>query len=177
MATFTSEQINTMIENNKKICVAAWIGGEMNVRHNVDLKTMMEIINTTVEACFDELGTYLPEVRKPVMWACVVEKYTDIELPDDIESKANLFIYTDIIDSIMKHIDIEQIHEIEDAINKRIENSTNAGNNVLAHGLMNTYASISAIYNELENAIKQIGDVEPQKLFKASGSITEEADS
>lgn len=174
MATFTTEQINAMIAESEKSFTATWAGGEMSVRRNVDFKTMMEIINTTVEACFNELGAYMPEVRYPVMWSCIVEKYTDVELPEDIEAKVNLLIYTDLHRAIIECVDIDQICSIEDAIEKRIANLIDAGNNVLLNGVMNTYASLAAIHSEMENALKKIGGVDASILFGATNADKKE---
>lgn len=177
MATYTNEQLNAMIEENNQTFTATWAGGEMNVRRRVDFKTLVEIVSMTVEACFDDLGAYLPEAKAIVMWSYIVDKYTDVELPDDIEARANVLIYTDLSNAIRECVDVDQIFAIEDAVDKRIKNSIDAGNNVLMNGVMNTYASLAAIHSEMENALKQIGGVEPAKFFNVADANNDEAKS
>ncbi len=104
-------------------CLANWNGIEINIHPVLTLEETLVLVHEVVNSCFDgKTGEYLPEVRDFALRCSVLEKYADIDLPDDISEKHDLACRTDLYSFVIGKIDREQFGETIAAIDKKIDN-------------------------------------------------------
>lgn len=175
MAQFSTEQINALISEYPNEFTMTWAGGEAKVKKFVTLRQIIDIVRLTTSLCFDEDGEYMPEVKDFVMWSNIVDNYTDIELPEDIEVCAEVLIKTNLIETIKEYVSIEQIVAIQDAIDARIAIVIDAGNNVLMKQVLQSVTDMASMQEALEGALATFDGINPVELRKFVEQKVEEA--
>lgn len=70
---------------------------EVHVQRHIPLRDYAEIIEGVCASCFDEDGNYLPYVRDYMIDIYILRKYTDIDMPDDID------MCLSVLDAMSKH--------------------------------------------------------------------------
>ena len=59
---------------------------EAHVKRYITMRDTAEIVENVCAACFDDSGKYLPYVRDYMIDIYILRKYTDIDMPEDIEA-------------------------------------------------------------------------------------------
>lgn len=90
--------------------VTRWLG----------LEKMLTFINNVVSTCFNDNGDYMPQVHEFVFRVNVLNMYTNLTMPKDINKQYDLCYRTDAYGLVYEHISGEQIQDIRDAIDKSI---------------------------------------------------------
>lgn len=149
------------MKENKKISVNTaaseseieWNGIKINIKRILSFREMMEFVQSVVQLCFEsETGSYIPEVKFFAIRAFMLEKYTDMDLPAEIEKKYKLIYSTDIAQTVMKHIDSVQFQEIVQAVDAKLDYITSA--NIEAQN-----KQMKAFYDSLERMETQFSDI------------------
>ena len=90
----------------------------ISVRPLLTFRETSCFVNTVMAACFDdEHGIAVPEAMDFAIRANTVLRYTNLELPEDLEEQYTILYGTDIYDTIRQNIQTAQL----DAIIKTIE--------------------------------------------------------
>ena len=58
---------------------------EVRVRSDIPMRDYAEIVENVCAACFDDEGNYRPYVRNYMLNIEMLRKYTDIDMPDDLD--------------------------------------------------------------------------------------------
>lgn len=168
MATITTEQINEFLKNmidengnDKNVVEVDWAFGKAKVTKYLPLSQMVEIATSVANVVFnDATGEYAPEILDTIFWCYIIRYYTDIDLPEDVELQQAVILYTDIKDIICENVSDEQIGEIRCAIDERIKNIIDSGNNVLARAMLDAHdqmVGLSKEFSDTINMLKTIG--------------------
>lgn len=141
----------------KQDVLANWNKVEIHIHPVLTLEETLLFVHDVASACFEaNTGEYLPEVRDFAYRCSVLEKYANIELPEDISEKHKLVYNTDLYHFVTSRIDFEQLNEIEVAIDKKIDNlaysKINAFENKL-NELTSNIESVSNAFTELYSGI------------------------
>lgn len=116
--TISVEHINSIPEGYKTVKLKDGI--EIKVKDSLSMEEYIYLINNTVSACFDvENGVYYPEAKEYAFRMAVVEAYTNLVLPDDVEAYYKYVEY--IWNDIKGAIDKEQLRNLDNAVNKSVE--------------------------------------------------------
>lgn len=129
-----------------------WHGLTLHIKARLSLTEMASLVRGVVTACFaSDTNEYLPEVRDFATRGAVLETYTNLTLPDNLEEWYDMVYGSDIFEVICRYIDYEQYESMLDAINKKIANI--AQSNVEA--LNKQMEELVAGFNELEDKLSQ----------------------
>lgn len=124
----TGDEVNSILERggsrnalNEVGTDVTWRGYEVAIKRFISFTDMMSFVEGVVSGCFAKSDNrYLPEVRDLFFRCSIVEFYTNIVLPEDVEGKNQIVYGTDIIDLILQNIDMGQFRAIMDGIEKRV---------------------------------------------------------
>lgn len=92
----------------------------LKVNRRLGLDKMLAFVNNVVSICFNDDGDYMPQVHEFVFRVNVLNMYTNLTMPKDINRQYDLCYGTDAYDLVYEHISGEQIQDIRDAIDKSI---------------------------------------------------------
>lgn len=147
-----------------------WHGVDLVIKKTLTLKEVMTFVNTVVKGCFTtDDASYIPEVKDFFIKCCIVDMYTNLSLPDNSEHKYNLIYCSDIIESVLPHINEQQFNEMCQAINDKLKNLAQA-NIEMVHKQMNElYTSFNALQEKLSSTFSNVNSDDVVKLI---GAIT-----
>lgn len=148
-----------------------WHGVELVIKKTLTLKEVMTFVNTVVKGCFTiDDASYIPEVKDFFIKCCVIDMYTNLSLPDNSEHKYNLIYHSDVIESILSHVNEQQFNEICWAINDKLKNLAQA-NIEMVHKQMN---ELYINFNDLQEKLSSIfSSVNSDDVAKLVGAITD----
>lgn len=98
-----------------------WCGLEITITNTISLKDMMSLVVEVADNCFMDDGRYIPEVMQPLLDCGVVERYTNINLPSNLEARYELVMRSGIMDFILPRINSNQYNDIVVAIRDKID--------------------------------------------------------
>ena len=128
MEKINYDVVKSVIDSGNNISKLVWNGIEIEVKQFLTMQEMFEFTNSVFDACFrHEDGEYRPEVKDFMVRSYILDIYTNIEVPDDLESRYEMVYRCDIIPEVMRYIDKTQFNAIMAAIDCKIEDklSTN----------------------------------------------------
>ena len=152
----------------------------VKVKNMLTLQDMMGFVDYVVGMCFSDDGEYLPELREFAVMSCIVEYYTDFELPENASDRYDFLYETNIAKFILDHVNIEQYKDMMSSICNKIDNlakanieMVNAQMNKLNEEfnmlIKNIEGLFSGVSNEdMENAIKVINEgIDKNEIIKS----------
>lgn len=99
-----------------------WHGVDIVIQKTIGMVQAFEFVNQSVNSCFaDADGAYMPEMKDFVIRACLVEKYTNIRLPENSEKLYELLYKTDLCGVVCANIDKDQFDALVEAINDKLD--------------------------------------------------------
>lgn len=141
------------------VTVEEWCGLEIAITNTISLQDMMNIVSEVAENCFLEDGRFIPEVMQPLLDCGVVERYTNISLPANLEARYDLVMRSGILDFIMPRINSNQYNDIVVAVRDKIDYMCDTRT-----------AEFDRLMDQMADAVNSLQD-STTKLF---GNISEE---
>ena len=141
-----------------------WNGITITVKRNLSFGEMMEFVESVAQLCFaTDTDRYIPEVKDFAIKTLVLEKYTNIRMPQNIEKRYEFVSFTNVTQTVLSNVDKIQFNEIVNAIDTKLEYMSNA--NIEA-----VNRQVTALSDTLQNLESQFAD-----LFSGldSSSITQ----
>lgn len=182
MATKTKKvSVNTIEkiakENSNLVEKVMWHDIEISVKYRLGLQEMLSFVDGVVKSCFTkDDGTYMPEIRRFAIHSNLIESYTNISLPLNIEKRYGLICYSDIIDLILQHIDRNQFNDMVQSVNEKIEHLAKANVESINRQVSDLVASFGNLQTQFADIFGDIGSGDMQNLLGAiqNGKIDEE---
>lgn len=158
-----------------------WNGVTVVVKTLLSFQEMMEFAGRVKANCFVD-GEYLPEVRDFAIRDCIVDMYSNIRLPDDIEHKYEILYRTDICQEIVKYVNSDQYEQLLVAIDDKITAASESNTEGLrlrieeiAHELDNMVTEAGALFDGIDKsdietifeAVKSSGKIDEEKITRA----------
>lgn len=175
--------VNAFEEAVKSTVVTAkdveWNGMSIKVKPAIGLADMVQFVNNVVENCFDEHGTFVPEVRRFSTAINIISRYTNITLPSNMEKAYELITMSNIVNFVMREICAEQMEEIENAIDEKIAYLVRVNTSELNSKMADAVDSIGKIgesmsvmmngvsADDLKKAMETLSRVEEKDLVEA----------
>lgn len=156
--------------------VVQWNGIEVTVRQAIPLTEMLGFVNDIVDACFLEDGTYFPEAEKFAVKVGVLSRYTNIEMPDDVEKQYWIAYDSGIFDTVYGCIDVPQLNEIIIAAEKRIQHMCNSDIAAIMTKLNALVDAFGMTTEKMAETFSNINDDDLEKLVNAIGDGGFDAD-
>lgn len=106
--------------------VYPWHGAELVITPTLSLEEMMAYVQSVVESCFSEDGRYLPEIMEFANSKNMLERYTNLRMPQNISKCYSLIYGTDIVEFVREKINPVQFSDIQHAIEEGIAYRTDS---------------------------------------------------
>ena len=157
------------VKNNcADVVVEKWNDLDVVITPVISLQSVFEIVAEVCTNSFSEDGQYIPEAVEAVLNCAVIERYTNIALPADLEERYNLVLKSGILDVVIPQISQTQYEQIVSAIENKVDyvcNSNISEINRIAGRVMD---SISQLKDKVEPFFEGFN---PEELYKAIPGI------
>ena len=123
METFGKNKITAEIIglNRLKTTPVNWNGVSFEVKPYISMADMLDMVKSVTSLCVDDDGSFLPEVRDFAEKYYILDKYTNLELPEDTSEQYDVIYGTDLVSCVIGWIGTdEQIAEIHRSIDAKI---------------------------------------------------------
>lgn len=151
----------------------------ITIRRTLPLKDMMQFVENVVSSCVDaETASYTPEIKEFAIRSEILTTYANFNLPSNVEKQYELLYCTDVLCQVMEHINNKQLHEIEAAIDARIDHEVKMIETVLAAKTNEMMLRIEAMVDQFEAAFGGINSDDFNGVMKKLSdmdSMTEES--
>lgn len=152
-----------------------WNGIEIAVTYTIGFGDMVKFVNETVNSCFSEDGTYNPEARDFAIRLNIIEKFTDIKLPDNVEARYWFVYGTNIIGTVVELINRDQLDSMTKAIEEKTANRAQANIEAVLKRLEEVSAAFDSMQAQLTEQLKAaLGEIEPGDLAKLAGGMADD---
>lgn len=153
-----------------------WNGVEITIKPTLSFIEVLTFVDNVTKSCFSvEENTYLPEIKDFATKCCILEMYANFAMPSNIERKYDLVYCTDAVSTVMEHINIAQLKEIESAIKDKIDNITQSNIELINKQMNDLYAAFDNLQKQMSDIFSGIESGEITKLINAisNGGIDE----
>lgn len=118
--------INTMDkivkENKVENATFEWNGATVEVKRTLSFTDLLKLVQVICASCFtNDTGEYLPEARELATRAGVMDAYTNVRLPDNIDHKYEILFGTDIYEKVVQYIDRMQFGTLLNCIDEKLD--------------------------------------------------------
>lgn len=134
---------------------------DVDIKYMIDLVDMLEFVDEVSVNAFDSDGEYIPAVVDFLIKVNVIKRYTNAELPEDIQEQYSFIYTTDLFEQICEHINTVQLKEIIGAIDNKIAymRQTNID------GTKAKINDLLRMFEDLEEEMLSIfGEVSPEEM-------------
>lgn len=143
---------NYIEENYTNECEVEWYGEKIVIKKFVGLSDVVEIVTNVANTCFySSDSSYHPEVKDFATKSFILEKYTNINLPSNMDKRYDVIYKSGIYDFVIEYIDTKQLEEIIDAIEEKIIYISDLNTEAVHKQINEAYAGIMNIYNQMAN--------------------------
>lgn len=126
MEKISYEVIKSVIGTENDVSKFVWAGLEIEVKRFLTMEEMFDFTNTVFETCFRQAdSSYRPEVKDFIVRSCILDFYTNVEVPDDLKDRYDMVYRYGVIPEVMEYIDQTQFNAIMAAIDCKIEDKLN----------------------------------------------------
>ncbi len=168
-------------ENFQNEITAQWHNTELKIKKTLPLPDVLAFVNDVVESCFHEQCGFLPEIKDFVIKTNILSRYANFSMPNNLEHRYQMVYCSDAVDTVREFIDTEQLREIVDAINTKIQFRCNTAVTDLQKRIDQVVGTVEKMSNQIgtlfsgvtqddmRNLIGVISDggLDEQKLVKA----------
>lgn len=148
-----------------------WNGATVEVKRMVPFTRVLGLVRTITDSCFAvDSGEFLPEVRELATRAAIVEEYSNVRLPDNIDHKYEVLFCTDIYDQIVQHIDGTQYGQVLMAVDERLDIMVDANIEAMRRRLDKALVEFE---NMIDQTMTLFNGVNPDDIEKVSKSIAD----
>lgn len=136
-----------------------WNGIKILVKKNLTLKEVLSFVDFVAKCCFDEdTGEYMPEIKDFAIMSEMVEKYTNVTLPDDPEKRYDLLCRSGIYNVVLDEIDTSQYSLITVAIDEKVSNMAQARIEASAKRIEEITSGLMGLQEKVGNVFDGIGE-------------------
>lgn len=153
-----------------------WFDTEISVRYSLPFGEMLAFVDDVVKSCMQENLGYIPEVREFVVKCNILTRYANFSLPENLEHRYELVYGTNAVEAVMEDINQEQLEEIMNAIDDKLDYLCNANVAELekqVHKLEDTFESLAKQVSETFSGISK-DDIKDVVNAIAGGAMSEE---
>lgn len=157
------------VKDNSKpnVTTEKWCGLDVAITHTISLKDMMSLVSEVADNCFLENGRYIPEMMQPLLECCVVDRYTNINLPTNIESRYELVLRSGIMDFIMPRINSNQYNDIVVAIRDKVDYMCDARTVEFERVMEKMAESVDKLHDSANSLFENISDEDIKAVMAA----------
>ena len=148
--------------------IIRWNDLDITINKTLSFKDVLSFVDSVSKSCFtDDNGTYLPEVKDFAIKCCILERYANFSLPQNIEHKYQLIYCTDAVDVVIKYINKTQLEEIISAINDKVDNIAQANIEAINRQMNELYSTFGNLEKQITEMFSGINKDDMTKLVGA----------
>ena len=139
-----------------------YYGNNLVIEKLIPFTTFDEIVSRVSDICFNsETGEYLPQNKDFAIRLCVINAYTNVNIPENVEHQYRILYGTDIVDTVLKYINRDQYIAMVDAINETIRARNNANYIAFKHDVQQVVDQVVMLGDRFA---EMFGDVTPDDI-------------
>lgn len=168
---------NVMKELGPQIVEVDWHGNNLVIKKTLSLQEMLSFVDGVVNGCFNQdTFEYMPEAKDFVLMASIVEYYSNVRLPDNIERKYALLHNTDLVSTIVENFDSRQFEEMNRAIASKVKSRVDSNTERLAKMIAEIGDRVLAVVNQFSEAYADVTKDDINNIIHAvsGGKIDED---
>lgn len=172
MKRITSQEMKEIMDDRFPIDnVIDYHGLELHVKRVIPVAVMKTIVESVTSSCFNsETGEYMPEFKEFAINLCIVQAFTNIELPEDRDEQYRLLFSTDLMAHIIPAIDSDVLDNMTRAIYERCNVINDANRVAFEHELMTVMQSVTQIADGIDGLFSGLSQSDIQNLVHAIGA-------
>lgn len=148
-----------------------WEEMEIMVKPRLDFLEMMTFVDVVVKGCFrSDDNSFLPEVKDFVIKSYIVEMYSNVSLPQNVNKKYDLLYACDIVDFILDIIDKSQFEEMMKGIDQKIKHMVAMDVNTITTQMNQLLSSLSGVESKASQLFSGISKEDIDTILKAIGN-------
>ncbi len=159
---------NIVNENTDTTITIQWNGVDIGIKNSISFEEAIEFVNSVVKCCFrEDNNEYIPEAKDIAIGILILEKYTDLSVPEKTDTRYKLVCCTDIIDAVCEHINQRQLKTIIEAINEKLYYATQTNIGLFEKQIDVLIESFNDISNQMSRAFENISGDDMRNLIGA----------
>lgn len=156
-------------KNFDNVITDEWCGLNITITPTISLQDVFSLAAEVSTNCFSEDGQYVPEAMNALLSCGIVERYTNIDLPEDVTAKYELVMKSGLIDFVMARINEMQYTQIVEAIRDKVDYACDSKVAELSHSISQIMESIYALR---KNAERMIGNFDIEDIRKVISALS-----
>lgn len=109
------------IERKPEIVNIEWNGLDITIKTRLSFEEMMAFVDGVAESCFAaDTKAFIPVAKDFVIGCLVIEMYSNLTLPQNVNKKYEIVSGCDVVDVILENVDKAQFDNIVKSINEKI---------------------------------------------------------
>ena len=153
------EAFNEYVMDNFAPTKVIEIGGtSVEVRNHLSPAKLIDFVENVAMNCFQDDDEYIPELKDFLIRINIINLYTNIELPEDMDQKYDFLYGSDIIHTIVGNINPNEFNSILTAIDAKISSVDNANIASYKEKIDEVYNIVEGMSSQIENAFSSISD-------------------
>lgn len=147
-----------------------WFDIDVTIKRTLPLKEMLEFVQEVVDVCFTTDGTFVPEIMDFATKSGILTHYANFTLPDNLEKQYWMIYSTDAVDMVCQHINVSQLHEMIDSINRKIDHMCDTDIVATRAKLNDLCEAFAKMGTEVSDLFSGVNADELQKMIGALGN-------
>lgn len=144
-----------------------WAGLDIVVKRVLGLKDMIRFVESVANACFDEDGEYLPQLKDFAIRSNILDTYANFTLPSNLETQYKFIYSTDAVSVVLSAIDRHQFDEMLRAIDAKIDYITRMNVGAMEKQVDETMSAINTVVQHLTDVVGGISSEDMDKVVTA----------
>lgn len=148
-----------------------YYGEELVVKNTIPFEIFCIIVRKVSDICFNkDTGEYMPENLDYAVRLCVIDSYTNVDLPESTEEKYQLIYRTDIWETVMPYINREQFNSLVSAIRNAIDVRNEANRALFDRDINLVLEQINSLGEQVNGMFANITEDDMKALVNAIGN-------
>lgn len=156
----TNEQVSNLLKTingeYSNTVKKTWQGMTFEIKRVLSFAEMTEFIDSVMSLCFSDSYLYLPEVRDFAINSCIIDYYTNIDIVDDVNIRYNTIYCTNLIEQIKKEINTNQLNNIIDALDEKIDYRVSTNIDALLSQVDNIVQTLENFAQKAQDSFKDL---------------------
>ena len=151
------------VKTEERYTDVEWHGKHIKIKKTIPVADVVKLVDSVTKSMFIGESTYSPETVSFLTKCRIIDAYTNVELPEDVNEGIYLVYETDLFDIVRDNASDTQLGDIMDAIDKRISYILNTNIDVVErdlHNLEETLANMNSVFGD------SISGITPEDMQK-----------
>lgn len=159
------------------VIVARWRELDIEVSRALSFEQMLSFVKSVVDLCFDSEEEYLPEVKDFAVKRAIIENYTNVALPQNVQKCYEIIYSSDIVQFIEQYIDEDQFFGMMNAVDEKIKYKVRNNIDKTNKMINDATAKLEDMERDIERVLAGVDGDSVGKMINAiaSGALDKDA--